>query len=521
MLGFAIFLCVLCDIIAEGIFRKPLGFGTDASHDRYFRKIDLDRDGFISKQEFTLSLNVSETVFDYLTARASLDTISRNISGLSYSEFMWFYRESDLFEKSPIPCVPEQLYSFPAWPGMQSVPVPEEDGLSSSKFWSSYVGPHKAVVLRNGLAGSPALNNWKDASYLKRNFGDLSAKIEVKKEARGDRSVSKPVSTRATIAEILDGSVDGYVVSVVPQPMAWEVVVPSAVLCGDREGKPYLDLRGSVLGQDLTQLEETSLWISRGTTRSQLHYDKENTMNCLVTGSPKKWVILDTRKYGHSVPWVRGGGYNQKNDLNTLYTDWVGVNVDFLDLNLHQYLLDFEFETVTQYPGDCVFLPYSMLHYAEHFGEDVLQVAVSYMWLPEVQFNPACLETSRTIPLAVFDHVWYFGGNGVVPQGLYDPRILEKAFLMEIEGRVRFSVERIFEFLPTEFSKNDQGLEEVVRVVNLITRMLDRGLAIPQDVWLQLSSAVDLNAIECNTNEVYIPREMEEMDRMISFLLDM
>jgi hypothetical protein len=273
----------------------------------------------------------------------------------------------------------------------------------------------------------------------------------------------------------------------------------------------------------MTELEETSLWISRGRTRSQFHYDKENTFNCLVAGAPKQWVLLDTRKYANSVPWTRGGGYNAANDLENLYTDWVGVDVDRLDLNLHTYLTEAHFETLTQYPGDCVFLPYSMLHYAGHLvTDDTLQVAVSYMWLPGTDFDHSCesrLPPALTsVPLAVFDTVWYYSGLGSVPQGNHDPRRLAAAIVVEEEGRRKCLVTAVAGFLPPGTKSTDKGLEQVLAYMRIISRLVERNVEVPLDVWLQLAAAVDLNSLGCNENQRYIPRPLSEMNLMFRWL---
>jgi hypothetical protein len=289
-------------------------------------------------------------------------------------------------------------------------------------------------------------------------------------------------------------------------------------LCGRRD-RPYLDISSSY--PFITEIEETSLWISRGRTRSQFHYDKENTLNCLVTGKPKDWVILDTRKYGNKLPWVRGGGYNISDDMNTLYTDWVAIDVDNLDLSLHAYLLEADFEVVTQYPGDCVFLPYSILHYAGHLvTDDTLQVAVSFMWLPGTQFNEKCdIGSKKSIPLAVFDTVWYYSGLGAVPQGNHNPRQLAEAITpIGADDKRSMNMMGVLSFLPPGTRSTDKGLVDVVRLLELVETLIEKNVSAPLDLWLQLAAAIDLNGLGCNEGERYISRPLEEMNTMFSFL---
>ena len=44
------------------------------------------------------------------------------------------------------------------------------------------------------------------------------------------------------------------------------------------------------------------LWISAQSTRSQIHYDQTNIVNCLLRGE-KEWVFIDTRKHWGRLPW--------------------------------------------------------------------------------------------------------------------------------------------------------------------------------------------------------------------------
>ena len=514
--------------LGSTIFEKKSGFNQDHAHDRLFRKIDVNGDGYISRAELLSSTRITGTIFDYQLSRrvayeaknGGAEDLQVPVDNITYKEFMWLYRESWLFESRGLmpPDPPAQLYSFPTWPGQRSAPIKEEvsDFLTPQRFWEEYVFGHKSVIIRNAMEGSRAMRDWSDPNYLVSSFGDLEAKIEPRLESRGDASVKKPaIKSRATVREIVQGTVDGYVVSVVPQAMAWDVKVPKCMLCGRRE-RPYLDISSSKKYDFITELEETSLWISRGKTRSQLHYDKENTLNCLVSsGKPKEWLLLDTRKYHSVLPWVRGGGYSGTNDMWNKYTDWIGVDVENLDLNLHKYLLEVQFEVVTQNPGDCIFLPYSMLHYAAHLAEaDSLQVAVSYMWLPETAFTP-CPVPPLSLPLAVFDTVWYFSGFGSVPQGNQDPRAIERAIL-DHSNNSSFNAEGILSFMAPGGSET--GIQEIILLLKTAEILFRRNVSIPLDLWLQLSAAADLNSLGCNEGTSYHPRPLEEIDRMFAYL---
>ena len=94
-----------------------------------------------------------------------------------------------------------------------------------------------------------------------------------------------------------------YVVSIIPQQMAWEVAHPAVLLCGSRKNQldrdtkpPYKKKKHEYpheAGFDwMTHVFEANLWIATGYTRSQFHYDKEWNVNCLLSGT-KRWIFLD------------------------------------------------------------------------------------------------------------------------------------------------------------------------------------------------------------------------------------
>ena len=95
-----------------------------------------------------------------------------------------------------------------------------------------------------------------------------------------------------------------YVVSIIPQAMAWEVAHPSVLLCGsrrqqlNRETKPPYKLKKHEYPHEagfewMTHVFEANLWIASGYTRSQFHYDKEWNVNCLLSGR-KRWLFLNS-----------------------------------------------------------------------------------------------------------------------------------------------------------------------------------------------------------------------------------
>lgn len=187
------------------------------------------------------------------------------------------------------------------------------------------------------------------------------------------------------------------------------------------------------LGYDwMTHVFEANLWMASGRTRSQLHYDKEWNVNCLLSGT-KKWIFLDPFKYDEDIPWARGEKFLRKNPLNNRWTDWVWLDPDRVDLIVQHKLRNFDYIELIQEPGDCIFIPYAMLHQVEKIGDD-LQVAASWMFLPESIYDEeACASAplNEDLPLAAMDTLYAYNGSGVIPQGYGDPYYFSRRVMAE------------------------------------------------------------------------------------------
>ncbi len=245
-------------------------------------------------------------------------------------------------------------------------------------------------------------------------------------------------------------------------------------------------------------------------------------MNCLITGGRKKWILIDTRKYGGIVPWVRGGRYNTTDDLQNSGTDWVAVDVDSVDLNIHRYWSEIEVTEFYQEPGDCVFLPFSMLHYAEHLHKDKMQIAAMYMWSPEDRLDYSCPLLDRAdlpaLPLGVFDHVWFFSGRGVIPQGYQDPLVVLEA-IHDPERSGGFYVQRFLRLLDGPVEGHAKRTADLLALVKVVEELVSGGSRnINLDLILLVAVAVDMDGLLCNVGEDYILRDLREKDKMLTYL---
>lgn len=125
----------------------------------------------------------------------------------------------------------------------------------------------------------------------------------------------------------------------------------------------------------------------------------------------------------------------------------MAVDTQRVDLRMFPGLVGAKFTTLTQRAGDCIFVPYSMLHAVEKVDTG-LGLAVSYMWQPMEEYDedacaaiemnlqaPSVVRSSASggganesgggsgswLPLGAMDVLWYYNGGGVIPQGYLDP----------------------------------------------------------------------------------------------------
>ena len=146
---------------------------------------------------------------------------------------------------------------------------------SPQQFWDQYASIRKPVVFRGAAKQFPAFHLWTD-KYLSENYGDLEVKLEAKREKDhvpvGDRGLG-----RDTIKSFLESyqRKDSYTVSQLPDPLSREVRVLPFLMCGTFSER----------------ILEANLWLSSGGTRSMLHKDADNAINCLLNGT-KDWILI-------------------------------------------------------------------------------------------------------------------------------------------------------------------------------------------------------------------------------------
>lgn len=228
--------------------------------------------------------------------------------------------------------------------------------------------------------------------------------------------------------------------------------------------------------------------------------------------------------------WNRGGRYSGENDLLNKGTDWVPIDPDRVDLVIHHKMANVSFQRVTQRAGDCIFLPYSLLHWVNK-TDPGFQVAVSYMWLPqEVYDEEQCAKSPfpAQIPLAAYDILWYFDGKGVIPQGYPDPMEIVRELwgLMDENREDRFTPRTLQAWLKNGESplrNNKKRQKEFWKMFSRHAEEPKLGLTkkemlwpnTPLSLWLMLCAEGDPEGmLPCDDGQKYIPRPAEEEERM-------
>ncbi|KAF4686494.1 hypothetical protein FOZ62_006449, partial [Perkinsus olseni] len=403
--------------------------------------------------------------------------------GLEKDAFMWLHRELPLFCQLPLhggdPGGSSLNESFLVRGRYDSIDSVESSELSCDEYWNRYIAGHRPLVIRDAIK----IPGWSRGKWLENgDVGDLQVKLETSMELRG---VAKEAVSRMALRE-LDPAGDWYVVSTLPQAMAWEVEVPR---WGHRKG---------------LVIEENGLWISPAglETRSSFHYDKENVMNCLVAGEGEKlWWFVDTRKYGDILPWVRGRRYNSTNDRHNTGTDWLALDLDAIDEDLHRpWLEKVEIRTAVQRVGDCMVVPYSMLHLAwspaRASGGANFNAAVAWSFLL-LDDGPYECSDGGSLPLAAVENVWPYVGYGAVPQGFPDPNELRETTLSLLDNGTSANARekqwrQLIAFATWRLSKSHPRAVDAFRDFALSSRR--NGLSVHEaslDLWRMFAAAMD------------------------------
>ncbi|XP_033750165.1 tRNA wybutosine-synthesizing protein 5-like [Pecten maximus] len=218
--------------------------------------------------------------------------------------------------------------------------MPPEEGVpmmgkfpSPWVFYEDFVKQSQPLVMRKVLLSGdiPAFQKWTDA-YLSDIFGHVQVEVESgKKEDRENGS-----TWRMTLEKYISvyEKLNGYLVTDIPDSLKVDLTVPLTLQCGGFQNS----------------LQTIIMWFSSGGTKSHLHNDNLDNINCVFDGT-KELVLIDKKHADliHANGWEEKEGYSR-------------VNVDRVDMHEFPNLREVPWRKVVVNKGDCLFIPHRWFH---------------------------------------------------------------------------------------------------------------------------------------------------------------
>ena len=263
---------------------------------------------------------------------------------------------------------------------------------TAAEFVSAYAsGWGRPLLLRGAARSMPAYARWQDDAELVARFGDVLLQAEyARKETRTART------SKLRLREFVDSyrQTDVHLVSFLPPEMQADVLLP-----------PFLSCRPHA-----AHLDTHNLWWSAGNrTRSVLHNDDQDNLNCVLAGRkrfvffhPREKPTIETDAFG----WVNADG-----DRSLGYGGFGGrLDVERIDLRRFGGWRDLEWWEADLEAGDCVFIPTAWYHHVASDGERNLAVNV-WWWRRDVDADDSleCAEADAP-PVSWANCSWGYDG---------------------------------------------------------------------------------------------------------------
>ncbi|XP_077998631.1 uncharacterized protein LOC144451613 isoform X3 [Glandiceps talaboti] len=201
------------------------------------------------------------------------------------------------------------------------------------------------------------------ANNIRSQYGDVIVRVDYGKKENRERSADP-----MPLAEFLDlyNSSDRYLVDTLPDQLWKEYNLLPCITCG-----------GFTKG-----LQDAVLWFSSGGTKSFLHMDTVENINCMMSGT-KEWFFVDIRDSHHV-------------ELDHKEGDYSSVDVDHVDMYAYPGLQHVPWWSAHLDTGDCMYVPYGWIHQVTSISRNI---AVNIWWTPDLEFNDSdCQVAMETGP---------------------------------------------------------------------------------------------------------------------------
>ncbi|XP_065648849.1 uncharacterized protein LOC100207979 isoform X3 [Hydra vulgaris] len=220
---------------------------------------------------------------------------------------------------------------------------------NAQDFFKDYVKPGRPFLLKKGAVNQPAFKLWSD-DYMK-SFPEAATEqvacepnLKEIREAQGFYTSMLDFINRYHKEEI-------YMVSKVPDYLQKDILMPPPLRCNNTR-KLMLD---------------HVTWMSSGGTKSVLHNDDLDNINCLFRGT-KELLFINPVKYGKKVPIDRPrGGYSS-------------LDVDKVNFTKYPALREVEYIHCTMEEGDCLFIPWRWYHQVNSISNKNSQNIAVNIW---------------------------------------------------------------------------------------------------------------------------------------------
>lgn len=214
------------------------------------------------------------------------------------------------------------------------------------EFFVQYVQKLKPLKLSGVAKNSRAVRQWTDDYLLILDVPEDSVvQLETKKKESRQQD-----TTEMHFHDFLRiyNHTEHYMVDDVPPYLSPDVTIPCSLQCPD------------VLGKGMAF---AMMWFSSGGTKSVIHTDSFDNINCVIRGQ-KDFVMMDPARDREKIYLKTNGAYSD-------------IDVDSVDLKLYPQLAEAEYYHVHVEAGDCLYIPYHWIHQVRSFNSNV---AINFWW---------------------------------------------------------------------------------------------------------------------------------------------
>mmetsp|Transcript_13911 Transcript_13911/g.34092 ORF Transcript_13911/g.34092 Transcript_13911/m.34092 type:complete len:373 (-) Transcript_13911:45-1163(-) len=265
-------------------------------------------------------------------------------------------------------------------------------------LWSEHIATDKKhwgkpFVIRGAAKNWPIMSTIADDETMLATWGNETFDI-VETELKETRTAAQK---KMKIAKFLKNYKEKgwYSVATFPKAMQKHIPLPKFFHCGNLDSK----MHGAVL------------WMSGGGTKSVIHNDGQDGLNCQLDGV-KHWILWSP-KYEKKIQSKKLGWVNAEEDkeFKKAYGSFAGkVDVDNVDLEKYPGWDDLEWYELWMNPGDCLFNPSTWFHAVQ--GEPGRSQSALVWWF-RPKYNPKSCDAAQPYPgnTSLAECVWGHEGE--------------------------------------------------------------------------------------------------------------